>query len=553
MRITSGIFRTRPKEVKEHMDKKNSDDTRLVDVPSLVDGEKTFTKEIASQESISVSRTRGFEHANEILRATVDADKRILNKRFVLDDVLGQGGMGWVCKAKDLRKVEAEDSNPFVAIKLLNTDLENHPDAFITLQQEAVKSQTLAHPNIATVYDFDRDGDTLYMTMELLKGDPLDQLIDHEAPFGKEVAMRYFTEMASGLEYAHKRALVHADFKPANVFVTTSGMVKILDFGIAQAIKDRRGSALFSEDTIEGFTPAFATCELANGEPPTESDDIYALACVLYLMLTGKHPYKKKSAEIAKQEKLELVRPNSLTASEWRSLASALSPDKDLRPDSIRDFSATMIPNWRILSSSKSTLTVIAVIGLLFMIGISLISPQDGVKNSKELFEAYMKEIDSCEKRRDVTCLEMSLKNANTAAMINDFSKDQVKILNIRKKTLVDLKIQLDSYLSTATGCLKEALLDCAEKAYNDAYKLDGNNRSVIQLYNELQQAKMIQSRIQIWKMEAKECIDIKNYECVLNKAESILDLVPEHSWALRTKSDAKNAQLEAKRAILIN
>ena len=535
------------------MDEKNSDDTRLVDVSSLVDDEKTFTKESVSQESLSALRTRGFENANEILRTTADTDKRILNKRFVLDDVLGQGGMGWVCKARDLRKVEAEDKNPFVAIKLLNTNLENHPDAFITLQQEAVKSQALAHPNIATVYDFDRDGDTLYMTMELLKGDPLDQLIDHEAPFGKEIAMRYFFEMASGLEYAHKRALVHADFKPANVFITTSGMVKILDFGIAQAIKDRRGSALFSEDTIEAFTPAFATCELVSGEPPTESDDIYSLACVLYLMLTGKHPYKKKSAEIAKQEKLEPVRPNFLTTSEWRSLASALSPDKDLRPDSIRDFSAAMTPNWRVFSWSKSTSTVIVFIGLVFLVGISIILRQDGTNNSEKLFEAHIKEVDSCENRRDITCLEMSLKNANTAAKISGFSEDQLKILDIRKQSLIDLKIQLDSYLSAGAECLKEMLLDCAKKAYDDAYRLDANNRKVIQLYNELQQAGMMQSKIKIWKMEAQECFDIKNYECVLNKTEGILDLVPGHSWALRTKSDAEYAQLEAKRAILIN
>ena len=104
-----------------------------------------------------------------------DADKAladneiILNHRFVLKQTLGSGGMGTVYKAQDLRKVEARDNNPYVATKILNSDFKNHPDAFIALQREASRSHLLSHPNIVTVHDFDRDGNTIYMTMELLK------------------------------------------------------------------------------------------------------------------------------------------------------------------------------------------------------------------------------------------------------------------------------------------------------------------------------------------------------------------------------------------------
>lgn len=117
----------------------------------------------------------------------------------------------------------------------MGQNFKDHPQAFVSLQQEAVKSQKLAHPNIVTVHDFDRDGSTIFMTMELLKGDPLDSLLRLEAPFSKEVAMRYFNDLCSGLDYAHKRGLIHSDFKPGNIFVTTGGTVKILDFGIARA------------------------------------------------------------------------------------------------------------------------------------------------------------------------------------------------------------------------------------------------------------------------------------------------------------------------------
>ncbi|RLA05430.1 MAG: hypothetical protein DRQ59_16110, partial [Gammaproteobacteria bacterium] len=89
-----------------------------------------------------------------------------LKERFVLLEKLGQGGMGVVFKAKDLLKVEAKDKDPYVAIKVLTDAFKKYSGSFIALQREASKAQRLAHPNIATVYDFDRDGNTVFMTME---------------------------------------------------------------------------------------------------------------------------------------------------------------------------------------------------------------------------------------------------------------------------------------------------------------------------------------------------------------------------------------------------
>ncbi|MFC6755164.1 protein kinase domain-containing protein, partial [Halorubrum tibetense] len=101
----------------------------------------------------------------------------VIKERFIIEKVLGQGGMGIVCKAVDLRKVEAEDQQPHVAIKLLSHEFSKHADAFKSLQRETKKTQSLAHPNIITVYDFDRDNDTIFMTMEVLDGHPLDDIL----------------------------------------------------------------------------------------------------------------------------------------------------------------------------------------------------------------------------------------------------------------------------------------------------------------------------------------------------------------------------------------
>jgi hypothetical protein len=100
----------------------------------------------------------------------------VIKKRFVLETLLGKGGMGIVFGAIDRRKEEARDPNPRVALKVLNADFQRHPQAFMALQREARKAQTLAHPNVVTVFDFDRDGEAVYMTMELLQGRSLDSM-----------------------------------------------------------------------------------------------------------------------------------------------------------------------------------------------------------------------------------------------------------------------------------------------------------------------------------------------------------------------------------------
>ena len=106
----------------------------------------------------------------------------VVKERFVLVERLGSGGMGQVFKARDLRREEAQDRNPYIALKVLNTEVSAHPDSFMALQREARRASTLAHPNVVTVYDFDRDGSRIYMTMEYLEGRGLDDFIRERVP-----------------------------------------------------------------------------------------------------------------------------------------------------------------------------------------------------------------------------------------------------------------------------------------------------------------------------------------------------------------------------------
>ncbi|MGH8548505.1 MAG: protein kinase domain-containing protein, partial [Methylococcales bacterium] len=131
-------------------------------------------------------RTAGGNDPPSILRPAVDRSTAyreelqvgaILKDRFVLKEILGSGGMGVVFKALDRRKQEARDKEPYVAVKVLNSHFRNNPESFIALQRETKRAQTLSHPNVVTVYDFDRDGSHVFMTMECLSGQPLNKFI----------------------------------------------------------------------------------------------------------------------------------------------------------------------------------------------------------------------------------------------------------------------------------------------------------------------------------------------------------------------------------------
>lgn len=301
----------------------------------------------------------------------------IIKERFQLLQTLGKGGMGVVYKAIDQRKVEAEDRDPYLAVKVLNEAFKQHPQALRALQREARKTQELAHPNIMTVYDFDRQGSNVYMTMEFMDGEELADLIKQRKkenrPFTLAEAFNIIEQMCNGLGYAHRKGLVHSDFKPGNVFVTKNGTVKLLDFGIASRVKpsdavgvdDGGDKTAFDPKELGAFTPAYASCEILEGEVSHQTDDIYALACVAYQLLGGKHPFNRLKATDARDANLKPAPIPGLTKRQNRALAKGLAFTKQERSQSVEEFLESIRPRKsRVLPIAAGVVGAIIVLGL---------------------------------------------------------------------------------------------------------------------------------------------------------------------------------------------
>ena len=307
----------------------------------------------------------------------------VIKGRFILEECIGYGGMGVVHKARDIRKEEMNDDASYVAIKFLNDALRNQKEALVSLQREAKKSQALAHPNIVTVYDFDRDDDLVFLSMEYLSGKTLDELIATQycQHLPVEKVMHLIELVARALAYSHQQGFVHADLKPSNVFLTNDGNIKVLDFGIAQAVRlmngDRAGNgkvyndSQFDSYTLGAITPNFASPEMLNDQAPSPADDMYSLGCVAYALLAGKHPFldgkgAKVTATRAQQNRMEVHTISRVSRRHMRAIRRCLEFDGSQRFQNAGEFIDAIKPpiqlrRWVVVS--LSVLTLITCLG----------------------------------------------------------------------------------------------------------------------------------------------------------------------------------------------
>ncbi|MEZ5596845.1 MAG: serine/threonine-protein kinase [Pseudomonadales bacterium] len=296
----------------------------------------------------------------------------LIKDRFEIVSVLGRGGMGVVYRALDRRKVEAQDRDPFVALKALSSAFQREERMVVALQREARKAQTLAHPNIATVYDFDRDGDLVYITMEQLAGMPMDDFIrEHPQGLPRARVLPMLRGLCLALAYAHNKGIVHSDFKPGNVFLNEGDNPKILEFGIARAApvsEDLSAGELtrFDAGELGALTPSYAALEMFQGAPPHPADDVYALAITAYQLFTGRHPFNGIPAPQASREGLKPEPIRGLRRREWQAIRRGLAFARKDRIGHAADFLRVFEGKARTRLAIGSAIALALAFGLYF-------------------------------------------------------------------------------------------------------------------------------------------------------------------------------------------
>jgi TolB-like protein len=282
---------------------------------------------------------------------------QMLSGRYRIERVLGQGGMGVVYLATD-EQVAGET----FAIKVLKGGLD--PQALELLCEEVRKTRKLSHPNIVDVHSVNVDGGELYVLMEYLEGKSLNALLDEE--FGRGMTFSHawpiIEDVGAALGNAHNHSVIHSDLKPANVFVTTSGRTKLLDFGIARV---SRGPLLYARSGPLALTPAYASCEMLEGKEADPRDDIYSFACVIYEMLSSKRPFGELTALEAREAGAQVPPLAVLSRDQNAALRRALAFDRAGRTGSVEALLAGLVVQPKPRGRALAILAAVAIVAAL--------------------------------------------------------------------------------------------------------------------------------------------------------------------------------------------
>jgi TolB-like protein len=222
---------------------------------------------------------------------------------------IGAGGMGDVYRASDTKLGRS------VAIKVIPSALVDDPVRLARFQREARMLASLNHPNIVTLHSFEETGGVHFLTMELIEGRSLDQLIP-KGGFPVDQILDFAAAISEALDAAHEKGIIHRDLKPANVMVTDQGRVKVLDFGLAKDVREANSNdatlaaAEYTQIGVVVGTPAYMSPEQVEGLTIDHRTDIFSLGTLLYEMTTGQKPFQgRSSAELASAILRDTPRP----------------------------------------------------------------------------------------------------------------------------------------------------------------------------------------------------------------------------------------------------
>jgi tetratricopeptide (TPR) repeat protein len=264
----------------------------------ILDDKKVFgpaeDDEIPDKETI-LTLDKSLEKKLEDMKVSDPYIGTTIDGRYLLHEKLGAGGMGAVYRATHVLMDKP------VAIKLISRELTHLPQVVGRFEREARSASRLSHPHCITVTDFGRTEDgTLYLVMELLDGEPLEDMLNRLNTLPPPLAIHFTRQILEGLSHAHEAGIVHRDLKPANVMIVNQGEKRdfaiVFDFGIAKIATDTGTDNKLTQQGMIVGTPAYISPEQALGDDADHRADLYAVGVMLYEMLTGDVPYRGAQA-----------------------------------------------------------------------------------------------------------------------------------------------------------------------------------------------------------------------------------------------------------------
>ena len=203
--------------------------------------------------------------------------------RYILLDLIGQGGMGRVYLAQDTRL------NRRVALKILSPERVNNPRAIARFQRKARVGAQLQHENLVRIYDFGESNGRYFLVMEYIEGKTIGTLISEQGAMPAATAARLVRQVAVGLEHAHRKGLIHRDVNPYNILVTRDGTAKLADLGLAIDLAEE--DRVTREGATVGTFDYVAPEQARHSHSADIRSDIYSLGCTLYHMCSGQVPF----------------------------------------------------------------------------------------------------------------------------------------------------------------------------------------------------------------------------------------------------------------------
>lgn len=295
----------------------------------------------------------------------------MLNNRYQLMERLGEGGMGVVYKALDHDVVNGKRYGPVhVALKIIKSDKQGGPEAVEALKHEGIKATSLRHKNIVETYSVESDGDTWFLTMELLEGETFESVIKRYPGGVPQIdALPLISQLCAGVSYAHtEKKIIHSDLKPSNLFVSRDRIVKILDFGIASRIRAIGDPETRFEPRHWGaLSPMYACMEMWSGVSASERDDVYSIGSIVYELLSGKHAFDGANAVTVYERRLAVQPIAALSRSQNAALKHALELHREARTPSVDEFLKEFTSSYKnrtrlIALSAAAVLSVLLVI-----------------------------------------------------------------------------------------------------------------------------------------------------------------------------------------------